>query len=150
MKPTSKLVDEAARQVLDSVPLVMRTIRAEFRRQRSSDLSVPQFRTLAYVDSNDGASLSSVANYIGLTLPSMSKLVDDLVSRGLVIRDEHQADRRRICLSLTSQGRSELETVHNHTQTILAEKLSSLTKEELDSITHSLQVLSDLFAPYHS
>ena len=150
MKLMSELVEETARQVLDTIPLVMRTIRTEFRNQRSNDLSVPQFRALAYINSNDGISLSSLANHIGLTLPSMSKLVDGMVSRGLVDRDEHQEDRRRICLRLTSQGKNELEAVHNHTEAFLADKLSSLTKDELTTINHSLQVLKDLFVSVHT
>jgi len=141
----SKLVEETAHQVLDTIPVVMRTIRAEFRNQRSTDLSVPQFRTLAFIKNNDGASLSSLANHIGLTLPSMSKLVDGMVSRGLVGRDEHQKDRRRICLRLTPQGKRELEAAHGHTQAFLADKMSSLTKEELTIITHSMQILKNLF-----
>jgi DNA-binding MarR family transcriptional regulator len=139
-------VEEAARQVLDTIPLVMRTIRAEFRSQRSNDLSVPQFRALAYIESNDGVSLSSLANHIGLTLPSMSKLVDGLVSRRLVDREEYQEDRRRVCLRITSQGKSELKAVHDHTQAYLAEKMAGLTKEELVTVTHALQILKDLFA----
>ena len=145
MKHISKLVEDTARQVLDTVPTVMRTIRAEFRGQRSADLSVPQFRTLAFIKNNDGASLSSLANHIGLTLPSMSKLIDGMVSRGLVDRDEHREDRRRICLRLTPQGKSELEAAHSHTQAFLADKMSGLTKEELTTITHSMQILRELF-----
>ena len=146
----SKLLEETSRQVLDTVPLVMRTIRTEFRNQRSGDLSVPQFRTLAFINGNDGASLSSLANHIGLTLPSMSKLVDELVNRGLVDREEYRQDRRRICLRLTSQGKNELEVVHNHTQAFLAGKMSSLTNEELTTIARSLQILNDLFVSVHS
>ncbi len=146
----TRLREQTARQVLDTIPLVMRTIRAEFRSQRSNDLSVPQFRTLAYLDSNDGASLSSLANHIGLTLPSMSKLVDELVSRDLVQRNEYQQDRRRICLCLTTQGKSELEAVHSHTEAFLAGKLSSLSNEELTTIAHALQILKDLFVSEHS
>jgi DNA-binding MarR family transcriptional regulator len=141
----SELVEEAARQVLDTIPLVMRTIRAEFRSQRSNDLSVPQFRALAYINSNDGSSLSSLANHIGLTLPSMSKLVDGLVSRNLVAREEYLEDRRRICLRITPQGKSELEAVHDHTEAFLADKISGLTQEDLAKITQSLQILKNLF-----
>ena len=46
--------DECSREVLDTIPLVMQTIRSEVRRQRRSDLSVPQFRTLAFVFRNAG------------------------------------------------------------------------------------------------
>jgi len=69
-------LDECARQVLETVPLVMRTVRAEMRRRRTADLSVPQFRTLNFLNRQAGASLSQVAEHIGLTLPSMSLLVE--------------------------------------------------------------------------
>ena len=141
----TKLVEETAHQVLDIVPVVMHTIRSEFRGQRSTDLSVPQFRALAYIKKNDGASLSSLATHIGLTLPSMSKLIDGLVSRGLVARNEHQGDRRKIYLQLTAAGKSELETAYAHTEKFLVNKLSMLAKEDLNTVLCSMQILGTLF-----
>ncbi len=143
----SKPIENTAQQVLEIVPAVMRTIRAEFRTQRSRDLSVAQFRTLAYIKNNDGASLSSLATHIGLTLPSMSKLIDGLVSRGLVTRDLDQEDRRKICLCLTKTGKDELESAYEHTQTFLADKISGLAKEDLDIVSRSMQILKSLFVP---
>ena len=141
----SKLIQETAQQVMDTVPAVMHIIRSEFRGQHSNDLSVPQFRTLAYIKNNDGASLSSLATHIGLTLPSMSKLIDGLVSRGLVIRSSHQGDRRKMCLQLTASGKSELASAYDHTQTFLVNKISGLPKEDLLMISRSMEILSSLF-----
>lgn len=141
----TKTIEDTARQVLEVVPIVMHTIRAEFRSQRSRDLSVAQFRTLAYIKNNNGASLSSLAAHIGLTLPSMSKLIDGLVSRGLVTRDSDPEDRRKICLCLTSAGKNELEAAYEHTQAFLADKISSLAKEDLDTVSHSMRILKSLF-----
>jgi DNA-binding MarR family transcriptional regulator len=141
----SKIVEATAQQVLDIVPLVMRTIRAEFRSQRSTDLSVPQFRTLAYIKNNDGASLSSLAAHLGLTLPSMSKLIDGLVGRGFVARNAHDEDRRKICLQLTPIGKSELASAYDPTQTFLANKIAGLAKEDLTTISRSMQILGSLF-----
>jgi DNA-binding MarR family transcriptional regulator len=145
----SKITEETAHQVLEVVPAVMRTIRAEFRGERSTNLSVPQFRALAYIKNNNGASLSSLARHIGLTLPSMSKLIDDLVSRGLVARNEHQEDRRKICLQLTPTGKKELEAAYDHTQAFLVKKLSGLAKEDLNTVLCSMQILSELFVSDH-
>jgi DNA-binding MarR family transcriptional regulator len=92
-------LDECARQVLETVPLVMRTVRAEMRRHRAADLSVPQFRTLTFLSRQAGASLSQVAEHIGLTLPSMSSLVEGLVERKLILRNTHSVDRRRVTLT---------------------------------------------------
>ena len=78
--------DVCAQEILEVVPAVMLAIRAELRRHRTADLSVPQFRTLAFIDRQADASLSDVAEHIGLTLPSMSKIVDGLVTRKFVTR----------------------------------------------------------------
>jgi DNA-binding MarR family transcriptional regulator len=146
----SKIIENTAQQVLEIVPAVMRTIRAEFRSQRSRDLSIAQFRTLAYIKNNDGASLSSLAAHIGLTLPSMSKLTDGLVERGLVTRSSDREDRRKICLCLTGTGKSELEAAYQHTQTFLVNKISGLPKADLDTVSRSMQILKNLFISDHS
>ncbi len=142
----AETVQSTAQQVLDAVPLVMRTIRAQLRTQRSADISVPQLRAMGYIDRYDGASLSDLASYIGLTLPSMSKLVDGLVSRRLITRTAHSADRRRICLSLTPLGREELRAAHRSTERYLADRMSKLSEDELRNLAGSMQVLKALFA----
>ena len=73
--------DACARELFDTLPLGMRIIRQHMRRHRSG-LTVPQFRTLYYVSTSSGCSLSAAADFIGLSLPAMSRLVDWLVERG--------------------------------------------------------------------
>ena len=58
---------ECARRVMELIPAVMRCIRAEMRQQCRNQLSVPQFRPLAYVRRQPGVSLSEVAEHIGVT-----------------------------------------------------------------------------------
>jgi DNA-binding MarR family transcriptional regulator len=116
------------------------------RRQRAADLTIPQFRTLAYLNRNPGTSLSDVAEFIGLTLPAMSKLTDGLVTRELLVRDASKQDRRRITLSLTPQGESLLRSAKERTQLNLAKKLETLSPSEARAVAASLRTLSALFA----
>jgi DNA-binding MarR family transcriptional regulator len=142
----SPIVQGTAQQVLDAVPIVMRTVRAQLRSHRRADISVPQFRAMGYIDQNAGASLSELASHIGLTLPSMSKLIDGLVARKLVTRTAHARDRRRICLSLTPLGREELRAAHRSTEKFLADRMSSLPDEDLKDISRAMQILKELFS----
>ena len=75
---------EAAHQLLEVIPVVMREIRTEMRSRRSPDLTVPQFRTLSFVNRNVGSSLLEVANHLGLTPPSTSRIVDGLIYRKMM------------------------------------------------------------------
>ena len=131
---------------MDTIPLLMRLLRTKFREKRVGDLTMAQFRTLAFVDANQGPSLSDVAGQIGLSLPSMSKLVDTLVSRTLLTRSEHGTDRRRICLALTVAGKRELDEAYRHTQSFFAEKFAELTEDERTQVAGAMNVMKKLFA----
>ena len=145
----TELTQDTAQQLLDVVPLVMRTIRSKLRELRAAEISVPQFRALVYINRHDGASLSDLTVHIGLTLPSMSKLIDGLVNRKLVNRLTHNTDRRRIRLSLTPQGRDELNAAYKHTQKFLASKISTLAVEDLVAISQVMKTLKELFLLEH-
>src|SRR3982751_188117 len=106
-KAPGAAVDACARDLLDSVPLVMRVIRHHMRRHRSG-LTEPQFRTLCYLSITEGSSLSGVADFIGLSLPAMSRLVDGLVDQKLVVRKSCEDDRRHVRLSVTDKGEAAL------------------------------------------
>ena len=136
-----------AQEILEVVPQVMRAIRAELRRHRTADLSVPQFRTLAFIDRNANASLSDVTEHIGLTLPSISKIVDGLVTRKLVTRQTDPTDRRRMTLALTRSGQTALEVSRAATRACLAESLATLTDAERATVVKAMDALRPVFAP---
>jgi DNA-binding MarR family transcriptional regulator len=139
--------DVCAQEILEVVPAVMRAIRAELRRHRTADLSIPQFRTLAFIDRNVDASLSDVAEHIGLTLPSISKIVDGLVTRKLVTRQTHATDRRRMTLELTARGQTALQVSRAATRACLAEDLAALSDHRRELIVQALEFLRPVFTP---
>jgi DNA-binding MarR family transcriptional regulator len=139
--------DACAQEILEVVPAVMRAIRTEMRRHRTVDLSVPQFRTLAFINGKADASLSDVADHIGLTLPSMSKIVEGLVVRKFVTRQTHATDRRRMTLALTTRGKTALQTSREATRACLAEDLAGLTERQRETIAQAMEILRPVFAP---
>lgn len=136
---------ECAVALVDTVPLVMRLIRAEMRSHRSPDLSVPQFRALLYVSRRAGASLSDVAEHIGLTLPSTSRLVNRLVERELLWRESAPDDRRRMILEITPSGQTVLGAAAQATQARLMEILVALTAEECAAVIAAMHLLQRIF-----
>jgi MarR family transcriptional regulator for hemolysin len=109
-----------------------------------SGLSVQQFRTLNYLRKHPKSSLSRLALHLGLSLPSTSKLVQQLVAKQVITR-RCAADRRRISLSLTRIGIAALTTASLETQQQLAENLSSLNETELQAVFEGLHVLKKAF-----
>jgi DNA-binding MarR family transcriptional regulator len=109
-------------------------------------LSVPQFRTLGYLNRHAGASLSDVAEHIGLTLPSMSKLIEGLVERKLVARRVYSGDRRRVTLELSTRGRAVHQDAVSATGSFLAGRLALLSQRERAEVVRAMSLLRPLFA----
>jgi DNA-binding MarR family transcriptional regulator len=133
--------------LMDVIPLVMRYIRMEMRSRRMRGLSIPQFRTLVFLYRNEGVSLSEVANHVGLTLPSVSKIIDALVTRKLVIRTALPADRRYISLRLSKLGSTTLMQARRGAEASLAEKIASLSPGQQATVSEAMQALASVFAP---
>ena len=138
--------EECAREILDDVPLAMRSIRAQLRKSGAIEVSIPQFRTLVFISRHSGASLSDAADHIGLTLPSMSTMIDGLVTRNLVIRRTDPHDRRRMTLTLTERGRTTLRGARESTLTYLSGLLRNIPTSDRATLVRGMQILKSIFA----
>lgn len=143
----SSLSKQVAERLVDVVPQVMHVIRAKMRRHRASDLSLPQFRTLTFLHRQPGSPLAKVAEHVGLTPPSASKMIDRLVQRGLVLREEASTDRRSIALTLTPEGEAALARSRQATVEDLAAALAELDAGELLALRENLELMAHLFSP---
>jgi DNA-binding MarR family transcriptional regulator len=120
-------------------------IRRQVRRHRTHRLSVPQYRTLCLLDRMPHASLSEVADHLGATLPTASRMVSNLVTKGLAERKPCPDDRRQMSLQLTAKGRRAYEGAQQETQQSLAAEVASLTDAERAAIAEAMRLLGDVF-----
>jgi DNA-binding MarR family transcriptional regulator len=126
---------------MDTVPLLMRTIRHEMRRQRPAEISMPQFRALRILEHHPESSLSQMAQCLDLTLATTSKLMDVLEKHDLVSRVGCPTDRRKIMLTLSAHGMATLAQMRLATETRMAEVLARLGADDRASVEQAMRAL---------
>jgi len=136
---------ECANRVMDTVPLVMRFIRADMRENSATSLSIPQLRSLAFLKRNPGASLSDLAEHLGVTCATASTTTERLVQRNFIQRTDHPQERRKVVLNLTDEGKQNLEETQTQTRTHIADLLDGLTAKEIAQIEKGLTLLKNVF-----
>jgi long-chain acyl-CoA synthetase len=67
------------------------------------DLTLPQYRVLAVLADGTEAA-SGLAERLAVRPPSITAVIDGLVTRGLVDRRQEDSDRRRVALRITDEG----------------------------------------------
>src|SRR2546421_12688576 len=78
-------------------------VAAALRKQRSS---LEEWRVLSLLADGAGHSMSEVAEFALMPAPSVTKLIDRMVSTNLVYRRADPADRRRVLVFLSARGRA--------------------------------------------
>ena len=145
ISPRLAAPEQCATDLMEAIHPIMQFVRAEMRSQREPSLSIPQFRLLAFLGRHPGASLSEVAEHLGVTRATASAMTDRLVQRQLVDRAEHPQERRQIMLKLTQGGSDRLEQMRDLTRLRIAALLEGLTPEQLTSISAGLVTLKRVF-----
>ena len=147
--PPPASADSCAALLLDTAPRVLRAVRMAIAAIEAPALTIPQFRALHFIQDHPGASLSATADFLGLTLPSTSKLVDQLVRRGMLARVDAPDDRRRMTLRITAKGDALLKNAQALVRQHLAVMLNRLGSAELTALHSTLGMLQESFPSHH-
>ncbi len=136
---------DAARDILQIVPLVMRAVAAELR--SGGELPAPAHFGLLSVLSQRPRSLTELASLQGVSLPTMSSSISAMVERGWVRRAAPDEDRRIVMVDVTPSGKAALERVARAAEGHLAEVLAPLDAASRRRLHGGLSVLRKVFTP---
>jgi DNA-binding MarR family transcriptional regulator len=119
----------------DKIAEVMDRIHRKMRAKLSNELSqgeitIPQFHILEYLYNKKGSVMREIADYLFVTPPAVTGLVDKLVKIGLARRDFSPSDRRIIIVSLTSKGKSVISKIKSQADGLLFSFLKKLSAQE--------------------
>ena len=134
----------AARELLRVVLMVMRTVSAELR-QSPRPLAPAQMGGLARIAAGP-CTMSDLARYQAVSLPTISKSVAMLVRRGWVERWADKSDRRQTLVRLTPSGRRVLADMKKRSERHVAEMLAPLAVAERDALLAALSVLTRILS----
>lgn len=126
--------------LVELTPRIIQVMRRTFR-EGKAELSVPQFRTLVFVQFHRGIALSELAEHLALRPPTVTRIVDGLQARGLLDRGASGEDRRRKTLTLTPQGKAFIVAHHAQAAAALGEVLAVLSEQETEHLSAGLAAL---------
>ena len=135
---------DTAREILEIIPLVMRTVAAELR--AAGELPAPAHFGLLSILSVRPRMLTDLASLQGVSLPTMSSSISAMVERGWVKRNAPEEDRRVVMIEVTATGRAALERVGRAAEGHLAEVLAPLDVPARRRLLGGLGVLRKVFA----
>src|ERR1700757_1266596 len=102
------LVDESPEAVTEALLTASRLLMAISARAIAGvdeNITIPQFRTLVILASEGPVNLATLAGLLGVQPSTTGRMVDRLVTAGLIDRKPHPTSRREMLAALTKRGR---------------------------------------------
>ena len=138
--------DYTADRMLQVLPQLFKAMMLQARAEApaaSGEVGETQFRIIHALN-HEEFTVGELADRMKVRAPTVSRMVDALVSRGWVAREADPADRRKVCVRLTEEGRGLAGAMETRFCNATARFLRPLSGEQLSGIVAACDTLEAL------
>jgi DNA-binding MarR family transcriptional regulator len=135
-------LEEKARALTDLFTQLMRRFQmqeSEFFRSLESELSLQELKVIFFLNRGQPSIMREIADCLNLSVSTMTRLIDRLVSKDLVTRRRPEDDRRIVNVELTAKGREVTnwqDQKHMQLCRVILRALSETDQQQLLDLLH--------------
>lgn len=118
-----------------------RMLRMARRDSGDDGISPPRLSALSVLAFGGAMSLADLAAAEEVKAPTMSRIVEGLVRDGLATREADPANRRKVRIAATDEGRRRLEAGRERRVRVLRDRLRRLADSEQRALARGAEVL---------
>lgn len=107
------------------------------------DFSLPHLATMLLLDEEGELTIKQVAELMGRSVSTASRLLDHLVERGMVSRREDERDRRVKRVAITERGQALITTLEQRRADAQIHVMEYLSAEEQADVTRAMVLLAE-------
>ena len=133
-----ELVAEILKIAEDIVGVVPMGIPLEYL---NSDMTIAQLRILLVLQTQGPSRMGSIASITGVTLPTATGVVENLVRKELVIREKDPQDRRLVICKLSPEGQELINKLWTSGRFQMENLLEGLTVKQLEKAREVARIL---------
>ncbi|MFA5079496.1 MAG: MarR family transcriptional regulator [Dehalococcoidia bacterium] len=105
------------------------------------DLTTPQLKVVLLLYLGGHARMSALAAALGVSLATATGIIDRLIDRGLVIRENSSEDRRVVICRLSEKGHELTDRLYVSARERARDLLQGLTEAQLNKLDEALSSL---------
>jgi DNA-binding MarR family transcriptional regulator len=105
-------------------------------------ITIPQFRTLMVLTNRGPVNLGTLASLLHVQPSTTGRMIDRLVTAGLIDRTPHPTSRRELMAALTPRGRKVVRKVIAHRRAEIARIVGNMPSPERHGLVRALTAFS--------
>ncbi|HSJ27837.1 MAG TPA: MarR family transcriptional regulator [Acidimicrobiia bacterium] len=134
-----------ANEAWESLLLAHATVMRRFASEEWDEVSIREYDVLYTLSKcSEPIRLGELHRHVLLSQPALSRMVDRLVARGLILRVSDPTDARGRLLSLSAEGRATQRRIgRRHARNVAAAMTTALTDAQLEDLRSICRTLAE-------
>ncbi len=135
-------------RLINAVFSVSRLMRESVSRSEGRKrFSLLQFKILMFITEHGNPTMREIADFLGITPPSATSIIQRLVRSGRLKRIVDPTDRRKVRLTVSQTGKSMIDDAYTHMALHMRQLFSVLNEREREELTRILTKITARRAP---
>ena len=136
-----------SQKLLDALDQLSRHINRQIYRQNHRRMAMGhgQGRLLRLLEQEGSMTQAALSERAQLRPPTVAELLEKLENAGMIARARDTEDRRRMIVSVTERGRSEIESLRDSGAQFAEDLFSGLTENEIETMLALVEKLNAQF-----
>lgn len=109
-------------------------------------VTLSQCHALVEIGRNNSLSLKQLSEILLLDASTTSRVVDQLVKKGYVLRNSSKIDRRGIEITLTNQGNDYYTSIESEMNQLFLDRFNKIPAESREVVMQSIELLITAFS----
>src|SRR5580698_4553026 len=143
VKPKIQSPEEQLAEAIILAGRAMAGVAARTVAQATDDLTLPQHRTLVVLAEQGPRHLADLAQALGVSPSTATRMCDRLVRKRLITRTRDEVDRREVDLALTNAGRALVDEVAHRRKSELRKLVGEVGKDERERLIAALRSVAE-------
>jgi DNA-binding MarR family transcriptional regulator len=124
-------VEKFSKRMIELMPQCIRGFsRHEHNYLSRGKITMPQFWVLEYLSRGNGQLMGEIADFLGVSRPATTGLIDRLIGQELVRREDIPDDRRTVKINITAKGRQIVQSIWDQKRRTLVKVFSQLSAKD--------------------
>ncbi len=142
VEPTTDDGDDALVEAIIQASRAMVGVAGRSLAEVAVDVTLPQYRTLVVLGDDGPRRLADLAEGLGVSPSTATRMCDRLVRKGLLDRRRDELDRREVNLALTPGGRRLVSAVIERRRELVHELLQAIPKRQRAGMVQCLNLVA--------
>jgi DNA-binding MarR family transcriptional regulator len=104
------------------------------KKLKRSGINIARWRVLSLLEDHERMTIGEIVNHTMIEQSTISRIVDQLESKGLAVRETVDDDSRFVMVSLTESGESAFEEIHPIATRHQEQALKGFNEKEVDKL----------------